>query len=74
LPTVALTVRGRSTAHLARGLAERGVVVGAGLQCAPLAHETLGTLPEGVLRFSFGPMNTEDDVDGAAAALRELLG
>lgn len=43
-----------------------------GLHCAPAAHRTLGTLPEGTLRFSFGIFNTEADVDGALAALQEV--
>ncbi len=73
LPTLALTVADHAPARLAAGLAGRGVVAAAGLQCAPLAHASLGTAPAGVLRLSVGPTNTDEDVDAAAAALRELL-
>ena len=32
---------------------------------------TLGTYPQGTVRFSFGPYNTEEEVDEAARAVRE---
>jgi len=38
----------------ARLLAEQGVGVRAGLHCAPLAHESAGTLDTGTVRISFG--------------------
>ncbi len=38
----------------ARILGERGIAVRAGLHCAPLAHESAGTLDSGTVRISFG--------------------
>lgn len=38
----------------ARCLAEMGIALRAGLHCAPLAHESAGTLETGTLRISFG--------------------
>lgn len=35
-------------------LARRGIAVRAGLHCAPLAHESAGTLDTGTIRVSFG--------------------
>lgn len=40
--------------EVAQKLAERGVAVRAGLHCAPLAHESAGTLETGTVRVSFG--------------------
>ena len=40
-----------------------------GLHCAPLAHKSLGSFPEGTIRFSFGIFNTFEDVDRAVEAL-----
>ena len=51
-----------------------GIMTRVGLHCAPSAHKTLGTYPTGTIRFSFGWWNTEDEVDAALGALRELLG
>ena len=39
---------------LAEHLARQGIAVRAGLHCAPLAHESAGTLASGTVRISFG--------------------
>ena len=44
-----------------------------GLHCAPNAHKTLGTYPAGTIRFSFGPQNTNDEIDFCIRALKETL-
>jgi len=49
-----------------------GLLTRPGVHCAPLAHETIGTYPEGTCRLSFGPMTGEEDVKFAAAALGEI--
>jgi len=38
----------------AQKLAKEGIAVRAGLHCAPLAHESAGTLESGTVRVSFG--------------------
>jgi len=43
-----------------------------GLQCAPLAHKTLGTDESGTVRFSFGFFNTTQEIDIALEALRKI--
>lgn len=50
-----------------------GILTRVGLHCAPEAHKSLGTWPEGTIRFSFGYFNTEEDVDYTLTALKELL-
>jgi cysteine desulfurase/selenocysteine lyase len=73
LPIVAFTVRGRRPADLSAALAAEGVLVSGGQQCAPEAHEALGTAPDGVVRVSFGASSTEQDLrallDGLAALI-----
>jgi cysteine desulfurase family protein len=49
-----------------------GIMTRVGLHCAPLAHKSLGTFPEGTVRFSIGPFNTEEDIDTAVKAVAEL--
>lgn len=68
---VSLTAGGTTPAALESRLAERGITARAGHHCAPLAHQSLGTLDGGTLRVSFGPFNTEADVEAALAALAE---
>ncbi|MBT9139794.1 MAG: putative cysteine desulfurase [Dehalococcoidia bacterium] len=49
-----------------------GIQTRAGLHCAPLAHKTIGTFPQGTVRFSLGYQNTADDVAAILAAMREI--
>ena len=51
---------------------EYNIMTRCGMHCAPSAHKTLGTFPQGVVRFSLGWYNTEADVDAALAAIRTL--
>lgn len=70
---VSFQVPGFSPSQLGQALAEEfGVLGRQGLHCAPLAHETLGSFPDGALRFGFGPFNTITQADLAVAALVDL--
>ncbi|MEO3346517.1 MULTISPECIES: aminotransferase class V-fold PLP-dependent enzyme [Romboutsia] len=40
-----------------------GISTRSGLHYAPSAHKTLGTFPNGTVRFSFGYFNTEKEID-----------
>ena len=51
-----------------------GISTRPGAHCAPLMHKALGTVEQGAVRFSFSHYNTEEEVDVAIAALRELTG
>ena len=51
---------------------EHDILVRSGLHCAPLAHQTLGTYPEGSIRVSFGYFNTLEDVAYAAGVIRRI--
>lgn len=51
---------------------EYGICVRSGLHCAPLAHQTMGSFPQGTIRLSLGPFHTSSDVDGALKALDAL--
>lgn len=49
------------------------IAVRVGLHCAPLAHRTIGTFPEGTVRVSPGIFNTEDDINSFLAALKAIV-
>ena len=51
---------------------EKGVLTRCGLHCAPAAHRSLGSFPEGSVRFSIGWANTEADIDAALEAIAEI--
>ena len=71
--TVSFTMEGMNPADLA-GLLDEGfdVAVRAGLHCAPMAHQVLGTLPEGSVRVSPGYSTTKDDVARFLDAMRSI--
>lgn len=49
-----------------------GIATRPGAHCAPLMHRALGTERQCVVRFSFGYFNTDEEVDTAIDALRDL--
>lgn len=53
-------------------LDERDVAVRTGLQCSPLAHQTLGTFPSGTVRFSVQYYTNERDFEGLEDALNYI--
>jgi cysteine desulfurase family protein len=48
------------------------IAIRPGLHCAPYIHRSLGTFPDGTVRVSSGPFNTEADIDRLIAALTEI--
>ena len=40
-----------------------GIMTRVGLHCAPVAHRSLGTFPQGTVRFAFSASNTEEEID-----------
>ena len=58
---------------LAAQLAADGVCVRAGLHCAPLAHESAGTLKTGTLRVSLSAFNTDREIIETARIIKTHL-
>lgn len=67
-------LRGRDCEELGEVLGKRGFALRAGLHCAPLAHETAGTLETGTLRASVSAFNTERETGQLLRAVREIAG
>lgn len=44
-----------------------------GMHCAPRAHKTYGTYPQGTVRLSLSHKTTKEDMDYAIASLKEIL-
>lgn len=57
---------------IAMHLSQQGIAVRAGLHCAPLAHESAGTLESGTVRVSFGPGSTANDVHRLTCELKRI--
>ena len=71
---VSITIDGMDPASIAYELESNyHIMTRVGLHCAPRAHQTLGTYPEGTVRFSFGYANTHEDVESALSALHRIV-
>lgn len=49
-----------------------GISTRAGGHCAPLMHEALGTVEQGAVRFSFSHYNTDEELNTAIQAVKEM--
>ena len=49
------------------------ILVRAGLHCAPEAHKTIGTFPEGCIRISMGYFNTTEEIDLVYEAIKGII-
>lgn len=50
-----------------------GIMTRVGLHCAPTAHKSLHTYPQGTVRFAFSAANSEAEIDTCITGIRELL-
>ena len=50
-----------------------GIMTRVGLHCAPMAHQTLHTMPQGTIRFAFSHFNTVKEIDQCIAGFQELF-
>jgi len=71
--TVSFTIDGMSPSDISFDLDERfNIMSRPGLHCAPSAHRTIGTFPDGAVRFSFGIFTTEKEIATAIKAIETL--
>jgi cysteine desulfurase / selenocysteine lyase len=49
-----------------------GILCRPGLHCAPAAHHTIGTFPEGTIRFGLSAFNTEEEINTATQAVSRI--
>jgi cysteine desulfurase/selenocysteine lyase len=72
--TVSFTVAGRRVSEIGLRLDdEHDVLCRVGLHCAPAAHRTLGTFPQGTVRFAGGLSTSPADVQRAIAAVAKVI-
>lgn len=65
-------LRSRDCEEVGEELGRQGFALRAGLHCAPLAHETAGTLETGTLRASVSAFNTDREMEKFIHAVWEL--
>ena len=72
---VSVSFENRDNAEAAWQLDEEfGIMTRCGLHCAPAAHRTLGTYPQGTVRFVPGWASRPEDIELAIAGIRKCAG
>ena len=70
---MALNLGEIDSAELSDELSERfSIATRPGAHCAPRLHRALGTEEQGIVRFSWSPLNTQEETDRAIEAIRIL--
>jgi cysteine desulfurase family protein len=73
LATVSFNIQGVAPSEVGLRLDEEyGILCRVGLHCAPAAHRTLGTFPEGTVRFGLSYLNREEEVEETLQAIRRI--
>lgn len=72
-PTIGFNIGDMSASEAASRLNEDyAIAVRPGAHCAPLVHEALGTVEQGIIRISISSFNTEAEIDQAVQAIGEI--
>jgi len=72
--TVAFNMDGVDNGELCYVLDKQYHIMGRpGLHCSPLAHQALGTFPEGAIRFSLGYYSTMEEIDYTLTSLANIV-
>ena len=70
---LSINIRGFDPSEVGEALDRKyGILTRIGLHCAPRAHSTLGTFPDGTVRFSWGVFTGEKDILKAVRFLKEI--
>lgn len=73
LPVISLQCEGIDTAALGDELLRGRVYSRVGLHCAPWAHKTIGSFPEGTLRLALGVFHDEETVDELCSRVEQAI-
>ncbi len=73
LPIISFTLNKLTPAEIAFNLdRHHKIMVRVGLHCAPLAHKTIGTFPQGTVRLAPGYFNTDREMETVIKAIGKM--
>lgn len=73
IPVISFNLRGRDPAGITEVLSEKyQIMTRPGLHCAPAAHKTIGTFPQGTVRLSPGHFNKGEEIDYVAECIARI--
>ena len=74
IPVISINLKNKLPSEVGYELNKKEIYVRVGLHCSPVAHQTIGTFPEGTVRIALGYFTTEDDIDILIEALKDIAG
>jgi cysteine desulfurase family protein len=73
IAVLSFNIAGLTPSNVAMELEQQhGIMCRPGLHCAPIAHKTIGTFPEGTVRLSPGYFNSEEEVNIVIEAISRI--
>ena len=72
IPVMSINIKNKLQSEVGYELNKKEIYVRVGLHCSPLAHQTIGTFPEGTVRIAPGYFTTEEDIDILIEALKDI--
>jgi selenocysteine lyase/cysteine desulfurase len=73
LPITSFNIKGIAPTQLASVLyKEHNIIARAGIHCAPLVHQVLGTYPMGCVRVGIGHANTAQDISELLSNIKKV--
>ncbi len=74
IAVVSFTAAGKRVSEIGMRLdEEHGILSRVGLHCAPAAHRTIGSFPEGTVRLAPGVFTTREDIDTTIQAIEDIV-
>jgi cysteine desulfurase/selenocysteine lyase len=73
LPIISMNVQGVSPSDVGSACNRAGICVRVGLHCAPAAHRTIGTFPQGTVRVSPGYFTRAEEIDQFVEVVRSIV-
>jgi cysteine desulfurase family protein len=72
IPVMSINIKNKLPSEVGYELNKKEIYVRVGLHCSPMAHQTIGTFPEGTVRIAPGYFTTEEDIDILIEALKDI--
>jgi cysteine desulfurase family protein len=70
---ISFTIKDKTVSEIGQRLDEEfGILARVGLHCAPAAHQTIGTFPEGTVRLAPGVFTTMDEIEQTLKAINKV--
>ncbi|MBI4651103.1 aminotransferase class V-fold PLP-dependent enzyme [Candidatus Desantisbacteria bacterium] len=74
MPVISFNIKGMDSGEFGTALSDKyNIMTRVGLHCAPLAHKTIKTFPQGTIRMSMGFFTTEKEIDFTIKCIKKIL-